>query len=244
MTLEDLALKARTEARTLARKFGLLAHLGRLKRRAERLLGRDGYEHAFQHALERAVQPGDVVWDIGANVGLYSRQFAERAGPTGVVCAFEPMPACLAELRRACADCANVRTFGMALGERAAELPLWTSTDPLGATHSLIAHHNHESAAPMTVEVAAGDDLIARGEAPAPNVLKIDVEGFEEDVLKGLARALARPECRSVLIEVHFAILEERGERHAPARIQSLLRERGFDIAWTDASHLAATRRN
>jgi len=244
MMLADLTLKARTEARTLARKLGLLAHLGRLKRRADRLLGRDGYEHAFQHALERAVRPGDVVWDVGANVGLYARQFARSAGPGGVVCAFEPMPACLAELQRACAEYPNVRTFGLALGERAAELSLWTATDPLGATHSLIEHHNHESAAPLTVKVAAGDELIDRGEAPAPNVLKIDVEGFEEEVLKGLARALARPECRSVLLEVHFAILEERGERHAPSRIQSLLRERGFDVAWTDASHLAATRRN
>jgi FkbM family methyltransferase len=244
MMLENLALKARTEARTLARKLGLLAHLGRLKRRADRLLGRDGYEHAFQQALERAVRPGDVVWDIGANVGLYSREFSRRAGPTGVVCAFEPMPPCLAQLQQNCVECGNLRTFGIALGERAAELPLWTSTDPLGATHSLISHHHHQSAAPVTVRVAAGDELIAHGEAPAPNVLKIDVEGFEEDVLKGLTGALARPECRSVLIEVHFAILEERGERHAPARIQSLLRERGFDVTWTDASHLAATRRN
>jgi FkbM family methyltransferase len=243
MMLADLTLKARTEVRTLARKLGVLGQLGRLKRRAERLLGREGYEQAFHRALQRAVRPGDVVWDIGANVGLYSREFARGVGPSGVVCAFEPMPACLAELRRACADDANVRTFGLALGARAAELPLWTSVDPLGATHSLVEHHHHESADPLTVKVVAGDQLIDGGDAPAPNVLKIDVEGFEEDVLQGLARALARPECRSVLIEVHFAILEERGERHAPARIQSLLRERGFHVAWTDASHLAATRR-
>ena len=74
-------------------------------------------------------------------------------------------------------------------------------------------------------------------------MLKIDVEGFEEDVIKGLGGALARPECRAVLIEVHFAILEERGERHAPARMQRFLRERGFHVEWTDASHLAARRR-
>jgi FkbM family methyltransferase len=241
--LGDLALKARTEARTLARKLGLLAPLGRLKRSADRLLGRAGYEHAFQDALHRAVKPGDIVWDVGANVGLYAREFAREVGASGVVCAFEPMPACLEQLRRACADAPNVRAFGLALGERAAELPLWTSADPLGSTHSLIEHHHHESAAPLTVKVLPGDELIARGEAPAPNVLKIDVEGFEEDVIKGLGGALARPECRAVLIEVHFAILEERGERHAPARMQRFLRERGFHVEWTDASHLAARRR-
>jgi len=161
--LGDLALKARTEARTLARKLGLLAPLGRLKRSADRLLGRAGYEHAFQDALHRAVKPGDIVWDVGANVGLYAREFAREVGASGVVCAFEPMPACLEQLRRACADAPNVRAFGLALGERAAELPLWTSADPLGSTHSLIEHHHHESAAPLTVKVLPGDELIARG---------------------------------------------------------------------------------
>jgi hypothetical protein len=43
-----------------------------------------------------------------------------------------------------------------------------------------------------------------------------------------------------VFCEVHFGILERRGDRHAPARIQWLLNAAGFEVRWADASHIAA----
>jgi hypothetical protein len=58
--------------------------------------------------------------------------------------------------------------------------------------------------------------------------------------LAGLGSVLSRPRCRAVFCEVHFAILERRGHRHAPARIQRLLNTAGFKVRWVDASHIAA----
>lgn len=74
----------------------LLRNLGRalgLNRLFGSLLSRRGYETRFQEAMLAAIRPGDVVWDVGANVGLYSRAFSDIAGPSGKVFAYEPSPA-------------------------------------------------------------------------------------------------------------------------------------------------------
>ena len=50
------------------------------------------------------IRPGDCVWDVGANVGLYSEVFAAAAGPSGKVISFEPSPACAAMLEERLRD--------------------------------------------------------------------------------------------------------------------------------------------
>jgi hypothetical protein len=77
-----------------------------------------------------------------------------------------------------------------------------------------------------------------------PNLLKIDVEGFEEEVLAGMKSLLAAPELRAVFLEVHFAILESRGRSDAPLRIEKLLRDNGLIPNWVDGSHIVAKRRH
>jgi FkbM family methyltransferase len=232
-----------TEARSVARRFGLIGPLGTIRRRVERALGKVDYEARFNEALTSALRPGDVVWDVGANVGVYTSTFAELVGSSGIVCSFEPVPSCFAELERRTRAMPNVRCFAMALGDREMTAPIWTSDDPFGVTNSLVQGAAKADGRTVSVPVRAGDALVGAHLVPAPNVLKIDVEGFEEEVLTGLTKTLERPECRAVFIEVHFAILEGRGARHAPSRIKSLLGAKGFEARWTDGSHLAAERR-
>ena len=58
----------------------------------DRVTGNQTYEARFMRALNARVRPGDVVWDIGANVGMYTQQFAHAVGRSGRVIAFEPAP--------------------------------------------------------------------------------------------------------------------------------------------------------
>ena len=83
--------------RRWARASGLVALLNRFRRHSS-------YEAAFSAALRSAIRPGDVVWDVGANIGLYTLQFADWTSPGGLVVAFEPLPSALQELKKAVAS--------------------------------------------------------------------------------------------------------------------------------------------
>src|ERR1700730_7418081 len=75
-----------------------------------RLLGRfaKDYESSFSRQLMSACRSGDVVWDVGANIGHYSQSFAKSVGVSGKVFAFEPGLENLSRLRSVCGGTANV----------------------------------------------------------------------------------------------------------------------------------------
>lgn len=209
---------------------------------AARLYG-CGYETRYDEALAACLRPGDVVWDVGANVGYYTRLFAERAGDAGRVIAFEPSPVNFVRLQQACGTLAHVKLYPMGLGREDGRLSFQQGEDELGATSRVLEPSDsltdHET---IQVEIRRGLGLIESGIAPPPNVLKIDVEGFEFEVLEGLGKALAEEGLRAVGIEIHFGLLQDRGMGDAPQHIEALLQQQGYRLRWSDASHLLATR--
>ncbi len=198
-----------------------------------------GYEVALSDSMLEQVLPGDCVWDVGANVGLYSARFAERVGSLGRVIAIEPSPACCVELERLRARVGERLTIRqLALGERDGEAMFSMEGGDRGECNHL-AHATEPGE--LSVRIARADTLLAAGER-MPNVIKIDVEGFEGEVLQGMEHLLSRSELRAVFIEVHFAQLAVRGKEMEPVQIVERLRKRGFLITWVDANHLAARR--
>ncbi len=220
-------------ARRIGRSLGL-------NRRIAAWLNGSGYETRYERAFLAALAHGDCVWDVGANVGHYSRLFADRVGSSGGgVIAFEPSPINFARLRSACADRADIRLLNIGLGETNDRMAFEQGADELGATSRVVVS---DSGRNRLVEIRCGADLIDVDGIPAPNVLKIDVEGFELEVIRGMRGHLARPSLRTVGIEVHFRILSERGLRTAPQEIERILHANGYRVAWADASHILATR--
>lgn len=219
--------------RNVARAAGLTSRIAPL------LAGR-GYETAFEEATLACVRPGDVVWDVGANVGLYTVKFAAHVGGEGQVFAFEPSPANQERLAGAVAALPNVRVLPLALGDRDGAMRFAQGDDALGATSRLLDAAAKEEG--IEVRVARGDSLVRAGEVPAPNVVKADTEGFELDVLLGLGDVLRSPALRALCIEVHFGLMNERGVPDGPRRIERMLADAGFRRRWTDPSHLVAAR--
>lgn len=199
------------------------------------------YEKKYTGALQEAIQTGDVVWDVGANVGYYSTRFSDWIGSTGRVYAFEPSPQNRKHLEMQCSGRENISIFPVGLSRTSERVSMAQGEDNLGATSRVVVGKS-SGAGLIEIELRSGDELIAQGEAKKPNVLKIDVEGHELDVILGLERALLDPELRSVLIEVHFGILQENGRSEAPSMIEERLRDAGFDIRWVDPSHMHASR--
>ena len=196
-----------------------------------------GYEANYAARLTKCISLGDTVWDIGANIGLYTVQFANCVGASGLVVAFEPSKANFLRLTHRCQSLRNVELQPFGLGNADGNIRFQQGADDLGATSRVC-----EAGEPgEVVEIRVGDDLIAAG-LSAPNVIKLDVEGFEGEVLTGLSRRLLSPELVAVGVEVHFGILHDRGLAGMPRRIEQMLRDVGFRIDWPDTSHILATR--
>lgn len=155
--------------------------------------------------LDRLVQPGAVVVDIGAHRGVYARRMATLVGSAGHVHAFEPNPEGISVLRAAVGRRDNVTIHEMALSSRAGEADLlrpiadgrrvdaMSSLSPSGI-RSDVAHEK------VRVQVSTVDLALA-GEARPIGFIKIDVEGLEHAVLLG-AEARLRRDRPALLIEI------------------------------------------
>jgi FkbM family methyltransferase len=142
------------------------------------------YEHEKQEALRRALRPGDVMYDVGANVGFYSLLASALVGKTGCVCSFEPSPSNIEMLKRHLAinRITNCLLFEAAVGAVDDESGFDPSSDP---------HTGHlAESGSIRVQVVTLDRLVSEKKAPAPSVIKVDVEGAEEDCLRGASRTI------------------------------------------------------
>src|SRR5262245_48959177 len=187
--------------------------------------------------------PGEVLVDVGANVGMYSLWAAKTRGTR--VYAFEPEAQNYALLNRNIAlngvgD--QVTAYCLALSDRAGYSELHLSNLQLGGScHSLgeRVDFKHE---PMTPAFSQGciaarlDDLVAAGVVPMPARIKIDVDGFEPKVIAGARHVLEDPRVRSLLIETnqnladHMRMIAELGVlgfRFDPAQVAAAERKEG-----------------
>lgn len=219
--------------RNLGRRAGINQWLGAR-------VGSADYEDRFQKRLLAEIRPGDCVWDVGANVGLYSTMFSGIVGPAGKVIAFEPSPTNFARLETAVASLNNVILMPMGLGETSGPMAFAEGSDAVGATGRVLPKAG--AATGPRVEVRRGDDLVRLAEAAVPNLMKIDTEGFELEVLRGLTDTLRHPGLRALGIEIHFTLLNDRGMVGASAEIERILKASGFKCVWPDPSHIVARR--
>jgi FkbM family methyltransferase len=140
------------------------------------------------------LRPGEVFYDIGANVGSYTL-LAAAAGAE--VEAFEPSPATAARLRR------NVELNGLAASVQVHECALGAEDGEVRFSQGSDTT-NHVLAGG---EIAAAADQVvmqrfdAHFRPDVPGFAKIDVEGFEDQVLAGATAALRSPSLRGVLVE-------------------------------------------
>ncbi len=186
------------------------------------------YSPELVEVFRRFVNPGDTVLDIGAQVGYFSLLLASLVGPSGCVCSFEPDPRPRAWLERSAAmnEMGWLRVFSSALSSTSGEIQFYVSPQ-LG--WSTAAPHSHLGNLKEThVQAAPYDALVEGGSVPRHvHFAKIDVEGFEVRVLRGMERTLR--ESRPVLVvEVNPAMLSAAGE--SPKSLIESLRDCDYRI--------------
>lgn len=165
-------------------------------------IARGTVEPEVQEALRRTVAPGATVYDIGANIGFFTLLSARLTGPGGRVVAFEPSPPAIPGLRANVAlnalDHVDVVERAVAAEPGRAEL---LQVGQHSWSHLADRGWHPETTAVVEVDVTTVDAEVAAGR-PAPDVVKIDVEGSEIAVLDGMRDTLAhaRP---ALVIELH-----------------------------------------
>lgn len=224
-----------------ARRFGQRLGVLRPVVRAYRKLFKVSYEEKFDQYIVGDIRPSDVVWDVGANVGYFSEKFSEAVGQSGHVYAFEPAPETNLILKEKCSSYMNVTVEQIALADFDGESLFHVSGASADPTNGL--GEDRGEGEKVQVRVCRGDTYLASlSPSQIPNCIKIDVEGYEYEVLKGLEETLSKPVLRALYMEIHFLILANRGMPDASTNISKLLSKYGFSLRWIDPSHLAATR--
>jgi FkbM family methyltransferase len=174
------------------------------------------FESGTRNALKKLVQPSSVVLDIGANIGVHTLLLADAVGPSGQVLAFEPTDFAIQKLRRNLdlnPDLATrVKSYHCFLASNdGAEVPSSIySSWPLTDAEDL--HQKHLGQA-MPTEAALArsiDGVLAELGNPTVQLVKMDVDGFESEVLRGAA-TLLRDSRPIFMMELSPYVLIERG---------------------------------
>jgi len=185
-----------------------------------------------RHTLEACLAflvPGDIVYDVGANYGLYSIALGKRVGERGQVIAFEPLGRNFSRLQANIQlnNLENIRCFPYALGEQAGKTEIYLQEEHPWCATLLKGTPNSREALPVeVVQVMEGDGFRSTQGLPVPRAIKIDVEGFEYSVMRGLRQTLADSRCEFLVCEVHHQFLPS---GIGVEDILGLLRSCGFD---------------
>lgn len=154
-----------------------------------------GMDAALEGLRDRNVQP-QTIFDIGASDGGWTAQ-ALRVWPNAKVHCFEPLAVRakpLADLSARFPDRITHHPFGVSDAD--GELALGVTDDLWGSSFA------YKGTSSQTAKIRTLDSLLAEGAIPAPNLVKIDVQGFEQRVISGGRKTLAA--CDFILMECTF----------------------------------------
>lgn len=190
------------------------------------------FEEPFVRRMLDAIRPDDVVFDVGANIGVISLLIATGKVRPAAVHAFEP------ELRNAAALRRNISlnnvekritVHEVALADRDGTAILHVCGDVGEGRHSLMDHNAKER---HTVSInLTTTNALAKQHGVVPTFVKIDVEGAEMQVLYGMEPLLRDQAIREIFMEVHPDWLGEGLDEHS---IEQWLAERGYRRVWSE----------
>jgi FkbM family methyltransferase len=182
-------------------------------------------------ALKRQdIKPNTII-DVGANVGQFAVASA-KIFPNTSVHSFEPLPDCVALLQKNVKPLNNIKVYPFALGDAEAEVEFHvnehshsSSILPLAESHRK-AFPNAQEKETISVKVSTLDDVFNSIELKSPILLKLDVQGYEAQTLRGGLKTLQRVDY--VILEASFKPMYE-GEM-VFMDIVRLMEEYGFSF--------------
>ena len=187
------------------------------------------HESTEARLLAQLCKPGMSMLDVGANIGLYSLLFAQWAGPTGHVWAFEPDPENFTTLQSnlSANKCLNVSAINSAVGATSGEGHLYLS-DVHKGDHRVYQSGNGRAKIP--IRVIALDDFFPSDQRI--DLVKMDIQGAEGMALAGMKRVLKSNPHLVMLFEFSPRFLRIAGS--SPEGVLRDLQEKGFTLEQID----------
>lgn len=151
------------------------------------------YEPYETQLILRQTKKGNIVIDVGANIGYYTVLLADKVGKTGKVYAFEPDKVNFEILKKniEANNLKNVEIINAAVGSKAGKLKLHKSKENLG-DHKLYKTPLGSAASPLdegeTVKIIKLDDFIKE----KMDLMKIDTQGWEPEVIEGAKKIISK----------------------------------------------------
>jgi len=171
----------------------------------------DAFEISLIHKI---IKKNDVVVDIGANIGFYTKLFSRLVGENGFVYAFEPDAKNYAHLKRKMSGINNVSLSSAAVASETGKLKIYTSP-MLNVDHRTYPVDDYEKV--IEIDAVSIDDFFSE-KNKKPDFIKMDIQGAEYSALKGMQKIL--------MASPHVIILTEcwpHGLRMAKSSVEELV---------------------
>ncbi len=159
-------------------------------------------ELAEQQVMRGVVCPGDVAFDIGANIGLHMSLLSNAVGGSGRVIAFEPNPDLHRLLVRTAEEAGNCEVHCLALSDAADTATLFVPDDHSMGSLADWTSGRRGATRQVVCGLAPLDAMVKEGRIPSPDFIKCDVEGAELKVFRGGRDTLDSPDGPVLLFEV------------------------------------------
>ena len=170
---------------------------------------RDGWEEETTRIFKEVAKEGDVIVDIGANIGYYTLLAARIVGSSGQVYAFEPDPSNYKILVNNIGlnEFTNVITEEKAVSDKLGTLNFYLNRQDMGA-HTIYETDKYKKI--ITIESVTLDEYFEGRECPI-NVVKMDIEGAELAALKGMENIIKMNEDLKIFAEFHLPWIRRAG---------------------------------
>lgn len=186
--------------------------------------------------IRKIVKPGNVVLDIGANVGFYSVFFSETAGENGRIYSFEPDPENFRHLKKEIGNQRNVTAIQKAIGSKTGTTTLYTSR-LLNVDHRSYATDDYLGK--LQAEQISVDDFVD-GKFKV-DFIKMDIQGFEAEVFRGMKKTIAANNNVMLFSEFWPYGLQQAGS--SAAEFFQLISDEGFIVYQTRRGDLVKMTR-
>lgn len=186
------------------------------------------YEPEQTGWFRECLEPGDTVIDVGASFGYYTTLGSALVGPSGKVFAFEPSPVAGRVIEEAIRDSGirNIVLTKAAAGKANGSVPLYLPNSR--SLHSPSIFYSDPNFSPMQVPMISLDCFEPLKDVSKVKMVKIDVEGYEPDVLDGMELLVRSRRIENVLCEFNSGWLVRNST--TPKRLLERFLELGYDI--------------